>query len=96
MEKKLPILCPSCGSDLKVQSLKCCECDTSISGQYDLPVLLKLEAKEQEFILNFVKSSGSLKLMASQLGLSYPTVRNMLDDLISTIQKLQNNDQKTL
>lgn len=96
MEKKLPILCPSCGSDLQVQSLKCCDCDTTITGQYDLPVLLKLDAKDQEFILNFVKSSGSLKLMASQLGLSYPTVRNMLDDLISTIEKLQSDDQKTL
>ncbi|RZJ74088.1 MAG: DUF2089 family protein, partial [Flavobacterium sp.] len=32
--------------------------------------------------------SGSLKEMASQMGISYPTVRNKLDDLIAKISKL--------
>ncbi len=92
MEKKLPIVCPSCGADLKVQSLHCENCTTTITGQFELPLLLRLEPKEQEFIINFTKCSGSLKVMASQLKLSYPTVRNMLDDLIRKIDKLQSND----
>lgn len=92
MEKKLPIVCPSCNSDLKVQSLHCEKCITTISGQFELPVLLRLELKEQNFILDFIKCSGSLKIMASKLNLSYPTVRNMLDDLISKIQNLQSHD----
>jgi hypothetical protein len=92
MEKKLPIICPSCNSDLKVQSLHCEQCDTTISGHFELPVFLRLETKEQDFILEFVNSSGSLKVMASKLNLSYPTVRNMLDDLINKIEKLKNHD----
>jgi len=92
MEKKLPIICPSCNSDLKVKSLHCEQCDTTISGQFELPILLRLDTKEQDFILDFVKSSGSLKIMASKLNLSYPTVRNMLDDLISNIEKLKSHD----
>lgn len=92
MEKKLPIVCPSCSSGLKVQSLYCENCTTTITGQFELPLLLSLETKEQEFILDFIKCSGSLKIMASQLKLSYPTVRNMLDDLISKIEKLQSHD----
>ena len=92
MYKTLPINCPSCDSDLKVKSLHCENCDTTISGQFELPVLLKLEVKEQEFILDFIQCSGSLKIMASKLNLSYPTVRNMLDDLIDKIKKLQNDD----
>lgn len=92
MEKKLPIICPSCNSDLKVQSLHCEQCDTTIGGKFELPILLRLETKEQDFILDFVKSSGSLKVMASKLNLSYPTVRNMLDDLISKIEKLKSHD----
>ena len=92
MEKKLPIICPSCNSDLKVQSLHCEQCETTISGQFKLPILLRLDTKEQDFILDFVKSSGSLKVMASKLNLSYPTVRNMLDDLISKIDKLKSHD----
>ena len=92
MNKKLPIVCPSCNSDLKVKSLHCDNCDTTISGQFELPVLIRLEAKEQDFILDFIQCSGSLKIMASKLGLSYPTVRNMLDDLISKIENLKSHD----
>ena len=92
MEKKFPIVCPSCNSDLKVQSLHCETCTTTITGQFELPVLLRLETKEQDFILDFIKSSGSLKVMASKLNLSYPTVRNILDDLINKIEKLKSHD----
>lgn len=90
MNKKLPILCPSCNSELKVKSLHCDSCDTTINGLYDLPLLLKLEQKELDFIHEFILSSGSLKVMAQKLKLSYPTVRNMLDDLIQKIKNLQN------
>jgi len=89
MAKKLPIYCPSCDSKLNVKSLYCDECGTTISGLFELPLLLKLDDKEQNFILDFVKSSGSLKVMATKLKLSYPTVRNMLDDLITKIEGLE-------
>jgi hypothetical protein len=89
MDKKLPVICPCCQSELKVYALQCGSCQTTISGSFDLPVFTKLEQKEQNFIIEFVKSSGSLKVMAQQLKLSYPTVRNMLDELINKIEKLQ-------
>ncbi|MCH7409484.1 DUF2089 domain-containing protein [Belliella sp. DSM 111904] len=88
MIKKLPIVCPSCSSGLDVISLHCDACDTTVTGKFSLPVLLRLEKKEQDFILDFVRCSGSLKIMASQLKLSYPTVRNMLDELIIKIENL--------
>lgn len=93
MENKLPIICPSCQSDLKVHSLHCEACKTTITGSFGLPMFLKLDEKEQNFILDFIKSSGSLKVMAQQLKLSYPTVRNMLDDLINKLSETQNSDK---
>lgn len=81
----LPCNCPSCQTELKVKSLKCEKCETEVHGLYELPVLARLSVEEQEFILRFVKSSGSLKDMAKQLELSYPTVRNLLDDIIEKI-----------
>jgi hypothetical protein len=89
MDKKLPIICPSCQSELKVHSLQCGSCQTTITGSYELPVFLKLDQKEQDFIIEFVKSSGSLKIMAQLLKLSYPTVRNMLDELINKMDEFQ-------
>ncbi len=87
---KLPIICPSCEAELKVQSLQCDECQTNINGSFELPIFLKLDLKEQNFVMEFVQTSGSLKVMAQKLNLSYPTVRNMLDDLISKIENFKN------
>ena len=85
----LPCTCPCCQSYLKVKSLKCENCQTEVSGLYELPVLSRLKPDEQDFILQFVKCSGSLKEMAKYLNLSYPTVRNLLDDIIEQL-KIEN------
>jgi len=89
-ERKLPDICPSCSAALQVTSLGCDVCETTVSGKFQLPILARLPADEQKFIVEFVKNSGSLKIMAQQLGLSYPTVRNLLDDIIL---KLKENEK---
>jgi len=85
---KLPTICPSCEHDLTVAQLRCVNCETSVNGNFALPLFLQLSAKEQEFILKFFLASGSLKEMAAQEGISYPTVRNQLDDMIQHIKDL--------
>lgn len=87
--KRLPTSCPACGGALHVQTLACTECETRIEGAFPLPVFLLLTAGEQQFILDFVACSGSLKEMASRQGLSYPTVRNRLDEIIEHLNTLQ-------
>jgi hypothetical protein len=84
--KILPTKCPACSEQLKVKSLICQKCNTEIQGQYELPLLVRLSAEDQDFILQFIKSSGSLKEMAKLLKLSYPTVRNRLDEIIEHIK----------
>ena len=85
--KKLPIDCPSCEKPLLVSQLSCSSCETTISGNYSLPILLQLPQEDQEFIFKFILSSGSLKKMAVKMEKSYPTVRNRLDDIIEKINK---------
>jgi len=84
--KILPTICPACNSRLKVKSLLCENCDTQIEGVYRLPVLAQLSTEDQLFLLQFIKASGSLKEMARLLNLSYPTVRNRLDEIIERIK----------
>jgi hypothetical protein len=72
-------------------ALKCETCSTEVTGLYELPVLLRLSEEELHFILRFVKNSGSLKEMSAELKLSYPTVRNMLNEII---QKIRNYEEK--
>lgn len=84
--KMLPTGCPACRGELKVTKLVCENCQTEIQGQFDLPELTMLSNQDQEFIVEFIKASGSLKEMAKYLGLSYPTVRNRLDEVIEKIK----------
>ncbi|MBQ9138337.1 MAG: DUF2089 family protein [Alistipes sp.] len=92
-KRNFPTICPSCGGELKVIGLHCGECDTQISGQYDVHPILRLSAEEQQFVMAFVSCSGSLKQMAADMGLSYPTVRNMLDQIIDNLKKYDDNEQ---
>lgn len=84
---KLPVKCPSCEQALNVSQLSCLKCDTIISGNYPLPKLMQLPQEDQEFILQFVTHSGSLKKMALQMEISYPTMRNKLDDIIEKLKQ---------
>ncbi|MGV8094290.1 MAG: DUF2089 family protein [Mangrovibacterium sp.] len=93
MNKKLPLKCPSCESHLQVKQLYCDNCQTEVSGLYSLPIIAQLPAEDQKFILDFVKASGSLKNMAQNMKLSYPTVRNRLDEIISKINNLDTDEK---
>lgn len=93
----LPANCPSCGGQLLVKRLACPGCGTEVEGCYALPGLASLNAEDQRFIVQFVESSGSLKEMARLLGVSYPTVRNRLDEIISRVVRaraLQEDDDE--
>lgn len=53
-----------------------------------------LEAEDVTFIKRFVLSSGSLKEMAAEYGVTYPTVRLRLDRLIQKIRLEDAVDQE--
>jgi hypothetical protein len=48
--------------------------------------MTNLEDEDVVFIKRFLQASGSLKEMAKQYGVTYPTVRLRLDKLIQKIQ----------
>jgi hypothetical protein len=50
--------------------------------------LLSLDDEDLEFVLRIVLASGSLKELAEQYGVSYPTIRARLDRLISRLRAL--------
>ncbi|HTW36030.1 MAG TPA: DUF2089 family protein [Rhizomicrobium sp.] len=45
-----------------------------------------LEPEELAFVRRFVLASGSLKEMAEEYGVSYPTIRQRLDELIEKVR----------
>ena len=92
--RSLPTSCPSCRADLRVARLACPDCATTVHGDYPLPALARLRTRDQRFALAFIRCSGSLKAMASLYGVSYPTVRNRLDDLIARLERIAERQEK--
>lgn len=56
--------------------------------------MAELEEEDVTFIKRFVLSSGSLKEMAGEYGVTYPTVRLRLDRLIQKIRMADQVDQE--
>lgn len=56
--------------------------------------MTNLEEEDLAFIKKFLLASGSLKEIASQYGVTYPTVRLRLDKLIQKIQLSQEADSE--
>ena len=50
---------------------------------------MRLSEEELQFVQDYILSGGSLKEMAAKLQVSYPTVRNRLDDIIEALEKMQ-------
>lgn len=48
--------------------------------------IAELEADEVQFIKRFILASGSLKEMADIYGVTYPTVRNRLNNIIGKVK----------
>src|SRR6267154_3762322 len=77
--------CPSCEGNLTVNSLGCPECSINIDGEFALPQLLKLTRAQIDFIEVFLKNRGIIREVERELGVSYPTVRARLDEVLDAI-----------
>ena len=88
---KLTTGCPGCGDRLHVTRLTCPGCAMQLEGTFELPELLRLDRDDLGFVLEFVRCSGSLKDLCRLRGLSYPTIRNRLNEII---EKLSASDEK--
>ena len=77
--------CPYCFGKMRVSTLMCDGCTTEIKSRFTVPGFLELSPDQQQFAMDFILASGSLKEMAAKYGISYPTVRARLDRLIECL-----------
>lgn len=89
IKKTMPTTCPSCSQVLKVSHLVCDHCGTGVEGNFPFSILTRLTTEEQNFVIEFIKASGSLKDMATSYSISYPTVRNLLDSIIDKVKTIE-------
>jgi hypothetical protein len=81
--QNLPSRCPLCGGEVTVTRIYCRDCDTTIEGRFAPGGSFgQLRPEQLAFVELFVRCEGRLNRLADELKLSYPTVRNRLNEII--------------
>ena len=77
--------CPVCRGELRVRSLSCRKCSTELRGEFELDPLTKLSDSQRRFVIMFLQTGGNLKEMERLMGVSYPTVRARLGEVLAAL-----------
>jgi hypothetical protein len=79
--------CPVCGNEMMVTRLYCSQCDTTIEGHFQssFSQLAKLTPEQVQFLLTFVRCEGRFTRLEEELKLSYPTLRNRLNEIVRAL-----------
>ena len=77
--------CPVCGDALEVTRLHCRNCDTTIDGHFHAGRLSQLAPDQLLFVEVFLKNEGKINKVEKELGISYPTVRSRLLEVIAAL-----------
>ncbi|MDN3018709.1 DUF2089 domain-containing protein [Paenibacillus sp. BSR1-1] len=77
--------CPVCSKQLKITKLQCTHCQTTVENEFQLSKFAALGQDQLQFIETFLKCRGNIKEVEKELGISYPTVRGKLDDIITSL-----------
>lgn len=85
MVRKILESCPSCGGALEIAEVHCTRCDTEIRARYHPCDFCALTDEQSTFLRIFVTSRGNLSEVEKRLGISYPTVRAKLDEVIDRL-----------
>ena len=73
-------------------AIKCDNCMIEVQGRFVFPSFLHLSAEQQQFALDFLRASGSLKQVAADYGVPFPTVRARLDRIIEIMKGEASDD----
>ena len=81
----VPTQCPVCQDDLLVTRLACRNCGTALEGRFTTERIFQLTPEQLHFVEVFIHNEGKLNRVQEELGLSYPTVRSRLVEVIRAL-----------
>lgn len=91
--KKLISKCPCCNETLKIAALQCPECGMEMKNDFELSAFDRLSNEQYAFLIAFLQQRGNLKNVQSELGVSYPTAKKKLDDLLIALELANAEDE---
>ncbi len=68
----------------------------AVEGDFELPLLARLDAKDQSYVAAFIHCHGSIKQMERWFGVSYPTIKARLNRIAEQLDFAELVDGETL
>ena len=81
------VRCSGCSRPMRIERMRCERCQVQVEGHFELGPLAQLPLADQVFATAFLRSHGSIKQMERLFGISYPTVKNRLQRIVSSLDK---------
>jgi hypothetical protein len=81
----VPTECPVCHDDLLATRLVCRNCGTALEGRFTMGRLFQLTPEQLHFVEVFLRCEGKINRVQEELGISYPTVRSRLVEVIQAL-----------
>jgi hypothetical protein len=96
----VPGNCPVCDEGMIVTRLYCPNCDVTIEGRFSIGRLAMLSPEQLEFVEVFLRCEGKITRVEKDLGISYPTVRSRLNEVVTAMGyevsgSAEHNDEPT-
>ncbi len=82
---EMPTACPLCQGELIISRFECQSCETTFEGRFHPQAFAKLSPEQWQFVKTFIRCEGKIKSMETEIGLSYPTIRNRLHEIIRAL-----------
>ncbi len=73
------------GKAFRIERVRIADSDIAVEGDFTPPPLACLSVDDQMFAAAFLASHGSIKKMELLFGISYPTVKNRLNHIVSRL-----------
>jgi hypothetical protein len=85
MQREVISTCPVCESELHVTRLHCNTCGTTIEGEFNVGRFAHLGRDQMLLLEGFLRSRGNLRELERELGVSYPTIRGRVENLLRAL-----------
>ena len=80
--------CPSCKNKLQIVTLKCNKCGLELHNEFESTPFEALKDEQYDFLIAFLRNRGNMKLIQSELNISYPYAKKKLDELLKALNDL--------
>ncbi len=79
---------------IQIERVRCLSSGFAVEGAFTTPILFQIDSDHLRLVELLVLHGGNLKKVAEELDISYPTLKNRLDEIAQIIREAEEKRKK--